>query len=74
MRPIRFAQDFGSVLPLRSRPLSASTYRFSICFLVSDPDFVPISLSSLFGESKNVKERFDPPLEAGARFAATIWD
>jgi hypothetical protein len=63
------------------------TYGFSTCFLVLDPRFVPISLSSPARGIENVKERLFPaqilkepfesvwpPLEAGTRFAFTIWE
>jgi len=65
---LRFAQDFGSALPLRSRPLSASTYEISIYFLLSDPGFFLMSLSSLDRGhpemSKSVLGRFWRPAHA----------
>ena len=44
-----------AIFGLISKYSEIRTYGFSICFLLVDPRFVPISLSSPIGESKMSK-------------------
>src|SRR6266849_6242261 len=64
---------------LISKYFGIRTYGFAPSFLLLDPCFAPIGLSSPAWGIENVKERLllnagrlGPPLKAGTRFAATI--